>query len=187
MLTQEEEERKRKEFYSLPQVENFLTEYSSYIEESDFSEEEQENLLSKHYNLKNKLLYNLFLESSNLFSGDDNDKVTSFLESYKKILMPSGDLLDQLENEKPYPNLSSIFSKASDESISAKKFHRKSIPYLLKQNDEKYHLPEEQVLSHLENDKLYNIYQKCLSKLKVSHSPKMLKRFLKAYFKSIKK
>lgn len=162
------------EFYSLEKAQEALSAYAAQIAKENLPQADYEDLLKK----QEKKLYNSFKESSEMYSGSDEEKAMQFLNHYLKILNPS--LL-----ERPYDSFdASDKSAKSDSSISAKEFHQFSIPYLLKKNDKKYHFPEEKILATLENDKLYHVYQKCLSKLKTSHSPKVLKKFLKAYFKT---
>jgi hypothetical protein len=188
MLTSEE-------FYSLPETQKVLSDFLSGVEsrKEKISEAEYESLLDKHDRLSSGLLYRIFIETSEEDSSGKSDKelALDFLKNYSLLLNPPLEYQSEYLSDEfsPPPGRLSeemLTRKASDKSISAKKFHQKSIPFLLKKNDEKYHLPEEKVLAALENDKLYHVYQKCLHKLNASHSPKMLKNFLKAYFKTLK-
>lgn len=83
-------------------------------------------------------------------------------------------------------NIEPDISDAKD-SLTAKEFHRCSVPELLLLNDKKYHLAEEDVLAWLENDRLYKIYKKYLKNKELNHSTKNLHMFLDRYLITISK
>lgn len=116
--------------------------------------------------------------------GMSEDKANAFAESLLKKL----DILEPfLESDDSRFETDELDISDVKDSLTAKEFHRCSVPELLKLNDKKYHLEEEDILAWLENDRLYKIYKKYLKTKQLNHSTKNLHMFLNHYLKTISK
>lgn len=132
--------------------------------------------------------YLSFLQVAGLEHSEESlKKFQDFLktkESFGDFLAPDSFSLPSLSSALGDVNHAKDFDV---KELAVKKFHQYVIPYLLKLNDKQYHMEEEKLLSHLENDKLYGMYKKFLKKKSLKHSKKELDSFLNSFCKTLGK